>query len=336
MSGSNIGEWFVENTSIFLLGISILILLVAVVKAHNFLPESISLFIAAAIGNFAMFTNGAYRGYTGGDNYKQVNLSGGVIELITNCWDGYCERVASLSVYRNTLLIIVLSSITLCLLLRVSKVSFRIKLFLSSVIVSFSSLVLLDNLIVTSSDSPIIGVRQMALFSVVYLLSILAAAVLSTDKREKQLFYIFISFSWVLSIGPMLVTTPCHDRSLFLGYIILIVLVITVLEDCDIKDDEVRLTALMISITVCTVMIIMSYMFIRNRLAYEEKIAYASEHKNASEIILPNLPYEDYVYKGSQDRITEIFDREFKLYYDINQNTVITLIPYEKWKEEVK
>lgn len=70
-------------------------------------------------------------------------------------------------------------------------------------------------------------------------------------------------------------------------------------------------------------------------MVFDEKIEYAQAHSDSKWLLLPNLPYPDYVYKGSQGRITEIFDREFKIYYGIDADTFISLAPYQQWKEFV-
>ncbi|MBQ6623377.1 MAG: hypothetical protein IJH57_02035 [Mogibacterium sp.] len=106
-------------------------------------------------------------------------------------------------------------------------------------------------------------------------------------------------------------------------------------EECEIK--ETQSTKLLKGLTcfAACMMLVMSFMFVRNRMVFDEKIEYAQAHSDSKWLLLPNLPYPDYVYKGSQGRITEIFDREFKIYYGIDADTFISLAPYQQWKEFV-
>ena len=329
-------EWFVENTSIFISVIAGITLIITIVHKRALIPESLAFAVSSVAGTVIMFSNGAYQKYANGGAYKQVNLGGGIKTLIANCWSGYVERVAKIAVYRNVVLFFTLTVIAVYLLFANTKLKLWLRWLLTAFMVFFWALLFFDNYIIRSTECPLVGWSVMSVLSLVYLLIILIVCVLSTNKMWKNVYYVLIAVSWAVAIGPMLVTMPCHNRSLLLSYVVLMTLIASMLEECRFNQKTLNMAQNSVGLLTACAMLIMSYMFICNRVAYEQKVDYVIHNKGASEITLPNLPYPDYVYKGNQDRITEIFDREFKLYYNLDQDMNISLIPYDQWKEERK
>ena len=55
--------------------------------------------------------------------------------------------------------------------------------------------------------------------------------------------------------------------------------------------------------------------------------------KNSTVIYLPALPHSNYIHCANKE--TGVFGNRYKLFYGINQSTMIKFVDYEEWKKIV-
>ena len=323
---------FIENITLFNLFLSFVIVIYLLIKNKKIHIPNLMYFIGSLIGTILMFSNEAYHSVaTGTDKYRNL-------DVIKNATDNIFNTIVKYLTFNNIYINIILSIIVILIIsISYKKLSKKIKniipLFIL-ILVSFPIYSLL-----TSYYDVHVFLKYTkyinALYSFIYLLTFLISIILFIDKKDTKYKLISLCIIIIGVTSPLIIVSPIGPRCFVPTYFLFVLLVCSLLHYylSNIKYNESILSNVICSsfiILFCFYSLIYGYVYKVN--VQREK--YISTHKNSSVLILPKLPYDSFVNHGTPN--PGLFQRRFKYFYDIDQNTKLEFVSIKKWNKHLK
>ncbi|MDD2409538.1 MAG: DUF6056 family protein [Bacilli bacterium] len=327
---------FIENITIFNIIISIFLISYSYLKYKKVTLSKIFYLLGSLFGTLFMFTNGAYNNIANhNDTYR--SFASGFSELLNRAYTNYFDVIYKDMIFNNLFI-----NIAIVLLLIIStfkffqknimisnKTKFIIYSFLS-IIISYATYSLLKHLYPSWEILLKYTIIFEGLFSLAFLcgmIGIIFFTIQDKFKRQKLMFYIF---SIIIMVIPLLFVTPIGARNFFVTYVIFIVIINELLNNLfKIKNiRKIAKTSIIVSLTIA-IYLLSIYIYIyfinneRNNYIYNES-------KVSKEIIIPILPYQQYLWTSTPQK-NSIWETRYKLFYNINPEVSFSIISYKEW-----
>lgn len=317
---------FVEHVTLYVLALGIFS-----VGYHYFKTKKISwslvlYLMGAIIGTIVMFSNSAYSNISSGqDGYRSIGLS----SFITSSIDSYFTTIYKHLIFNNYVLNIVLSAcilITLYRYLKNNKKHQKLIAILSMTLVMFP----LYTLIIRFSGINLFLKYTKyinGLFSIIYFFSILGSTFFMKDLPRKRK-VIFALGSILVLTAPLFVVTPIGGRCFFPMYAFWIWITVEFFQNVVEENEFIKMLLIACSVVFFGYLLcIYGYIFKVN----QERLNYINKHLEDTELVLPKLPYQKYMWNG--DPVNEEFTRRFKLFYGIDEFVDIEFVSLKEWNK---
>ena len=324
-----VASLFVEHMTIYNVLFAFVLCIYSYFKNRK-IDLSKSMYLVGSIaGSLLMFSNSAYGLIASSeDTYRTMELSG---NIIIRAFNTYFDEFYKLFIFDNKILNILLCIVFLKLISNNIKQKNKYSLYSCATV--FVLMLVYYLFSIASNVCLFTSSNHMALFegtlSILYILSMFITIMLCTVKKDR-LRLAFELVSVCLMAAPLLIVTPIGPRC-FLPIYIMFVLI-----GCDVymiafKKDE-HLVKYVKLIIIFIVLFFLSVYF-RIYSVDEKRIEYINNNLNAQELVLPNLPFKEFMQGPNPKRDT--FKERFKLFYGINEDVKIKFVHYEKWAKEV-
>jgi len=174
------------------------------------------------------------------------------------------------------------------------------------------------------------------IFTFVYGISLLLFVIYFINDNVRKRRMIFTLLSIIILTLPLFVVTPVSSRCFFPMYILFILFVIDLL-DYILKSKKVLQTELYINkIIICLSCVF--YFFLLGIYGYIFKVNlvrvnYIKENSKKEELVLPRLPYQQYLHASEPRRIH--FQNKFKSFYKIDKDAELKFVNIGEWKKHI-
>ena len=328
------GSLFVEHMTIFNVILSLAIVGYNAIKNKKIIWANVAYGIGAIGGAILMFSNGAYHAIaTAEDTYRTIEQSNIIIKALKTYFDSFCK----LFIYNNTVLNIFISVICLILIYKYlknnnNKIGKKIILFcISAVFIFFMSYTIFvkvagnSNILIKESYNKYLQ----GISVIIYYISILLTIFLCIQDKNRKRRILFELISIIIISAPLLIVTPIGPRCFLPTYIFLTLFAV---DTYDYLFDNTKMdSSYILKMFIIMVLLYLLSIYGQVYLIDRERIDYSKEHQNDTVIILPKLPYENYMQVPNPQ--TEVFYERFKLFYNINEKSELKFIPYSEWRK---
>lgn len=324
---------FIEHITIYNLLLSIFVVLFIKYKDKKISIPNVSYLIGSLCGTILMFSNSAYHKVMNAtDDYRTIEQGNIIIRSIKT----YVSKLYDYLIYENHFLNIIVGILCLILIYKLFKNDKYKKIYrcILNIIIGIISFVICYELFVVlmSNNTPFITKPYIKLLESLlyglYYVSIFVLMLFISDKNRRFRF-IFELVSIILIAAPLLIVKPIGPRCFIDTYIFFVIFAID-LFDYIFKNDKFDLINLF---KYMIVIILFFYLLIYGNIYRVELIRnnYINNNKDATKLVLPKLPFENYSQHANPDG--ETFEERFKLFYNINKDTEVIFIPFKKWKK---
>ena len=168
----------------------------------------------------------------------------------------------------------------------------------------------------------------------VFCITILMFVIFFIDAKSAKRRMIFTLISIVVMTLPLFVVTPIGSRCFFPMYTLLVLFVADLmnclLKTFNYKDVIHSIEKILISlIFIFGTYLLLVYGYIYK--VYSERLNYIDLHNGDEVIVLPKLPYKEYVWYGNP--ANDEFLNRFKLYYSIEEDSKVEFVTLKEWKK---
>ena len=208
--------------------------------------------------------------------------------------------------------------------------------FFAYIAMMCTSLYLMNNIFLKLYGSPItrklfsnaLNAGTTILFSLA-LLFIFIYGIKKVETRKKLIFYLA---TIVLTNLPLLVVTPIGSRLFLSNYIFLCLIVLELMNEY-LNIDEIIANLFKIGSTIAICFLLAIFIQINNVQKATEK--YIEKHRDDKVIKLPQLPYDGFMHSACPNK-NRVFNTRYKIYYGINEKSVVDFIDLKTWQKENK
>lgn len=320
----------VEHMTIYNVVLSIYIIVFNVIKYKKVYIQHIAYFIGSIAGTATMFSNSVYSSVSAGtDGYRTIATeSSGIIE---RGMYNFCRIIVKEGVLNNFVL--------LCgLLIMVLGVWFSYKKELSksakiigglsvTVLVAYTALSIMHQITGYVIQAEILIYLE-ALATVFYFIAFAVFILILPVEMVKRIKMLFILGSAACIMAPLTVVTPIGSRCFLPSYVMFIYLALELYSNF--TEDKKQIFANLNKVIVIVVAVGTVYLFYIYGTIYKnnnERIekALADVAKGKTTIEVQQLPYNNYVW--TSDLTDPIWSTRFKLYYGIDKDVQINMVP---------
>lgn len=333
-----ISSLFVEHLTLYNLILSLFVLIVNKIKKQKLSKSNLLYFFGSIIGTAIMFSNDVYASILNkSDEYRNIATN----NFIENIFNKIEDMIAPFLVYKNVILIIfltILISIVCYNLLKKKSIKNNILKYL---ILFYNILFLAYNLILSLNPSWSVVADYTSIFDMLisitwYLFLILFVCICIDNKRKFRMLFLLISI--LVMSAPLLVVNPVGPRCfvpMYLFYIIFILDLtdyVIVNKYISINDNAIKIFVYPVSLVVI-VYILSVYGYIFKFDLVRSKVI--NKYRNNDYICIPKLPY-NYKYLHHSEPEDELFELEFKNFYNLDDNTKLEFNSIKKCKQKNK
>lgn len=277
-----------------------------------------------------MFSNGAYHNAAqGSDSYRTISTDSSILNRIS-------ENLKEISIQgflNNFVLIALLMAV--CLILwfeNKDKITGKLKIigYLSIFMnISYTALSFMNQLNTYTIKAWILLFLQV-LATIFYVLSLIALILIMPFEIIEKVKLLFILFSSACMMAPLLIVTPIGPRCFFAPYVMLIYLLAELTNQFN-DIDKKRFANLSHTLIIFTFIGVLYLFYIYGTIAknnYERVSLAVLASKNGKHTIkVQELPYKNYIWFS--DAQAEPWATRFKLFYGIDENISIKMIPHK-------
>lgn len=327
---------FVEHMTIYNVLLSICIVLYLLIAKKKISWANISYALGSIAGTILMFSNGAYHAIANSEDTYRTIEKGNIFERAINT---YFNTFYKLFIQNNTVINMFIGGIILYLIFiylqkKKSIINKNKKVLLYIIISILTSYISYNIFIKVVGNSYILANNTWnkyleATMAIVYYISILISIFIIIEDRSRKFRLMFELISIIIIATPLLIVTPIGPRCFFPTYVFFALFAI----DCfDYSIGNVKFDiSNILKISIVVIMIFFGTIFGQVYKIDNKRIEYINIHNNDKELILPKLPYENYMQVPNPQN--EVFYERFKLFYGINKDSSLKFIPYKQWKK---
>lgn len=307
---------FMENITIYNIIFCIYLIIYFLVKNKKIYLEHILYLIGGIIGTLIMFSNSAY-GFikNGSDTFGERSIDSG--NFITSFAHKYLHTFSPELIFNNFILIIILSVLIIVILKKYKKQNFLSKSI--SVYLIFYSIYALIIHFINFNESTFRYINYINGFLTLIYFALIFVFIICYVSKEKRPMFLAVYFSIVILLLPLFIVNPVQSRCMFPPYVILILLVVLIFNEAEIKNKIINNTIFLIAL-----LLLLHRMYIYG-YAYVTDIKRISniENYNGKEpLVLQELPNKQYFLNSTP--ANNDYLPKFKEFYHIDQNTVVT------------
>lgn len=334
---SFVGSLFIENITLYNLFLILTILIYEKIRFKKCSIANIIYFVGSLCGSIMMFSNSAYLSiFNNNDGYRTITTDNVVISSIKT----FIKTLSNYIFIDNVFVEIILS---ICIILLIFKYKNKHKIIngCKGLLISSSllfTLLYLFNIVYTNlpfNDHIFSGKLKLifnCLTGLLMLASLISTSIICIDNKYKTRKILFYIGSLIIFNLPLLMITPVGPRLFLTTYVFYILIILEIL-DYVYKTKINRVDNLLkITIVIAFLYLIAIYYSIyKVEMIQSNCINYFK--KNSTVIYLPALPHSNYIHCANKE--TGVFGNRYKLFYGINQSTMIKFVDYEDWKKIV-
>lgn len=329
-----INSLFIEHMTIYNLLLALIIVVYQLVKKEKNI-SNIFYLVGSILGTGLMFSNSAYSSIVnGGDTYRTIEQSNIIINALKTYFSDYYKYF----IHNNTLLNIVLCIIVLIAVYRfykykkeeLSKIKKILLILATAGVIGYLTYIIYQRIM--SGGNIFISTNYKryieGLIMLIFAMSLFIISLITCISKARKKRIIFEIISIFIIAGPLLVVTPIGPRCFFPIYVFFIILCVEWLNEITKRKEVTNLSNalkfIIILLFICNLSIY-SYAYKVDCLREE----HIQNHLDDENIILPNLPYANYMWAPNPVS----FLKRFKDYYGIKQDTKVEFIDYKEWKK---
>lgn len=340
---------FMENVTLYNVGISALLILFALFKFKRLFLAPILHFVGSVAGAVYMFTNSAYRTIaSGSDGYRETALTGGLKETLVKQ-----TEVIFTQFFRNNFVVLLIFSV-LCaavylLYVRTSdnkKIKYAGLALLGLNV--FSLFLIYSKSIFTywemnpgQGNSRMLTVLAFALAAALYFGSAVLLIFLCVKPQAMKWKLLLLLVSVPILIAPLVIVNPIGPRCFFPPYFMLIaacvLLFVHVMETASFDRfakagfavPMLAATLSMLTFVLCIFSTIHTYDMKRNEYVQKQVEA------GYTTVKVCKLPYGSYVWTG--DPTSAPWDERYKLFYGVDEDVqfeFLSFSEFDRWAAE--
>lgn len=164
--------------------------------------------------------------------------------------------------------------------------------------------------------------------NVVYLIGLIIIVKICVEKKSLQNKLFLCLITVLFLIIPLLVVTPIGPRCFYVTYILMVCFTLIIINYVRFTYlNDLSITKLPVIFGCAAILLAYLWVMIWNGHAETVRTQYTEEQiqKLATEIILPEYPYSEFVHGGSSQTITNYY------YYAQPGDIKFSFVPYEQW-----
>lgn len=308
---------YIEHMTIYSVVLSIIICIADIVKNKKVGRNNLLYFIGSILGSTIMFSNGASINILNQtDSYRSVATSS---NIFIRLFHSYFDTISGLLFGENFIINIVISILMILLIKKSNIKNNLIKNILILFYITLISYLIFNTIYVNLFSSLYLNGIICFLFFAITFVSI----VLCLKKYKKMKKFIFCLISILLITLPLFFVTPVGPRCFFPTYVMFVSFALSIIDYLNIKFDY------QIIKFIITVLIIFYFvLFFKVYKVDRVRTKYVNDNE-VEKYILPKLPYDSYIWGGNPT--DDVFQKRFKLFYNIDEYKSIEFIDYNLW-----
>ena len=142
-------------------------------------------------------------------------------------------------------------------------------------------------------------------------------------KYKKMKKFIFCLISILLITLPLFFVTPVGPRCFFPTYVMFVSFALSIIDYLNIKFDY-QIIKFIITVLIIFYLVLFFKVYKVDRVRKK----YVNDNE-VEKYILPKLPYDSYIWGGNPT--DDVFQKRFKLFYNIDEYKSIEFIDYNLW-----
>lgn len=326
---------FIEHLTIYCLILSFGILVYTLIKYKKVYFEHISYFVGNLCGVILMFSNSAYSSVASGtDGYRSFEFG----NFISASIKSYFEVIYKELIYNNHVLNLILTMLVLLILIKKIRINKDNNKKILANLIGFILIVFTIYSILTSFNNINLLLKYTdyfnGIFTMVFCIALLMFVIFFIDSKSAKRRMIFTLISIVVMTLPLFVVTPIGSRCFFPMYTLLVLFVADLmnclLKTFNYKDVIHSIEKILISlIFIFGTYLLLVYGYIYK--VYSERLNYIDLHNGDEVIVLPKLPYKEYVWLGNP--ANDGFLNQFKNFYKIDRDSKLKFVSIKQWKK---
>ncbi len=333
-----VGALFVEHMTIYCVLFALFLLVVTYRRNKHIVWPNLSFMIGTVMGTVLMFSNSGYSDVmNASDTYRTIEKGNILVRALKTYFGDYKDMLVNDNVIINILIIISL----LLLLYNFYKNKKKNFSKLQDILLKCSSLILVGYLtyisfiMIMGHNNPFVLSKLQNVFEgcliIAYAFAIIVVCSLTIKDISRKRRVLFEIISIIVIALPLLIVTPIGPRCFFPSYFLFAILTCELLDEVFAKQ-KVNIDYLLKFSTIsvmASLVCIYGYSF----KVETERINYVNDHKDVKgELLLPNLPNANYMQGANP--ASDTFKKRFKLFYGIDDEAEIVLVPYKSWKKQ--
>lgn len=323
-----ISSLFVEHITLYNLVLSLFILIVNLIRKQRLSISNLLYFIGSLVGAIIMFSNSAYlKVLNNNDSYRSIDNIKNIINKLS-------EEIIPYMIHKNIIIIIVIEIMIFIISYKLLKNKSIKNNKLKYMVFIYNIVFLMYNLILTLNPFWDI-VSNVNIFNMInsiiwYIFLILFVCLFIEKNRRFRMLFLLASI--FIMIIPLLVVNPVGPRCFLPMYLFYIMFILDLIDYISVNKC-VNIDKKFIKIVVCLsslmviIFILTIYGYVFKVYVIRNKII--DKYKDNDYICIPNLPY-NYKYLHCSEPINEHFEKVFKDYYGIKENTKIEFDSLER------
>ena len=339
-----LSQGIMETTTIYIFFL-LMITLFIYYDRYKKISVSCALFIIfSIIGVLLMSSNGGYMKAINGEDYKEIHISGGLINSLSYAWETFVINiVVKWMTYGYMSVITAFTMIPFSLF--VTKRFRRLNAVISTLFFAVFFYCLIEKAWLDDRRAGRTVFAVLSILFCLYIIYLLLNSVLT--RKEKQNGFI-CAFSQIVLVGPLVFVYPAPERCFLQPYIHWILLfcfmIRHIAENIEIKSFADRFKAkfsvsVMGMLTRVLITAVLILAIAGQSIAYktyklrDEAIAKGIE-SGSEEIIIPEVPnYIQYCIGANVFDFDDYWMENYKLYYGIPNEVKVTFIDYYEYIE---
>jgi len=324
---------FVENLTVFLFLLTIVLNIIYFCTHKRINMAGIMAFLGSLLGMVVMFSHPAYHQVLAGDDGYR-SLSGSFGEIFTRMFENFKDIIYKYTVFENLIIVFL---ITILLFIYFYKNKNKYNKIISNIIniinlymLAFSFYVILSHFNngwnVFLSYSEIFNI----ILTIIFALFLIIDTILLFRKSKNFMYLISILLCICGLVAPLMVVWPIGPRNFFMIYMLEVVYILFVIKELNISLISYKpLLLIFVGVLALYYVSIYGYIFLVNQRR-ENYIKEQITDSQITNIVVPRLPYTDYVWCGDFDN--DYLMHLYKIKNNIDLGIVIEFVDYPAWK----
>lgn len=332
-----ISSLFIENVTVFLLGLTIILNVIYFIKNKKVNLNLIGPLVGSCIGTSLMFIHPAYRSVLNStDTYRTLDM--GIGSMIAKIFKNYNFTIYKYVAFSNVALISVLNLSLLYYYRKNNKKCSKAKkdlLNLSFILTTiFTIYALLYRIFVPVTDVAVTKADMInAPLTFCFLITFITQLCVLFYKKEALWKLVMPLLIIVSLVAPLTVVTPIGSRNFFLIYVLEVIEVAYILQKTGLDMKKYKYVLLTILIIILGIYISIYYYISDASSKRDEYVIYVSNETTDTNIEVPILPFSKFVHFPNYGN-DKYWKKIYTDYLKVRDDLYFIYVPYKEWKNE--